>query len=61
MFELNEATNKGGAALFSGTALNADWYNNKDLSGNDAGVDCDGVADNKNGGICVNVGDNFSI
>ena len=58
MFELNEASNKGGAVLFDGP--NVHWYNNKDiLFGNDAGEGCDGV--DVDGQPCFNVGDNFSV
>ena len=59
MFELNEASNNGGAAQFD-SVTSVDWYNNKDLLfGNDAGEDCDGV--DVVGEDCFNVGDNFSI
>jgi len=57
VFELNEASTFGGAALFFDTDV--DWYNNKDLLfGNDAGEDCNGVEVD---GDCFNVGDNFSF
>ena len=58
VFELNEASNTGGAALFEN--VNVAWYNNKELLlGNDAGVGCDGA--NVAGGACFSVGDNFSV
>ena len=58
VFELNEALNTGGAALFEN--VNVAWYNNKELLlGNDAGVGCDGA--NVAGGACFSVGDNFSV
>ena len=58
VFELNEASNIGGAAQFrNGASVN--WYNNKELLfGNDAGVGCDGVSVD---GACDSVGDNFSF
>ena len=59
VFELNEASNGGGAAEFDGA--NVAWYNNKELLfGNDA-LDCDGVASAICGAVCKSVGDNFSI
>ena len=66
VFELNEATNNGGAALlfFLRRAGSVDWYNNKELLfGNDAGVFCDGVADFIAGrpAACSSVGENFSL
>ena len=58
IFELNEASNIGGAAQFQGVS-SVDWYNNKEiLFGNDAGEDCDGV--NVEGKDCFSIGD-FSI
>ena len=62
VFELNEASNQGGAALVELDspigALGVDWINNKELLfGNDAGT-CDGVF--LQGSGCFNVGDNFS-
>ena len=60
VFELNEATNDGGAALFDDDVSSVAWYNNKELLfGNDAGVLCDGVSVVEV--ECFNVGDNFSI
>ena len=57
VFELNEVSNIGGAALFE-VVTSVDWYNNKELLlGNDA-LDCDGVSVD---GACDSVGDNFSI
>ena len=58
VFELNEASNDGGAAQFVNPD-SVDWYNNKELLlGNDA-LDCDGA--NVAGEDCFSVGDNFSI
>ena len=58
VFELNEASNDGGAAQFEDVSSVA-WYNNKELLfGNDAGVGCDGVSVD---GACDSVGENFSI
>ena len=58
VFELNEASNVGGAALLEGISSVA-WYNNKELLfGNDA-LDCDGAK--VFGGDCFGVEDNFSI
>ena len=64
VFELNEASNVGGAAVFelhlfvSGTSVA--WYNNKELLfGNDGGVGCDGA--NVVEEDCFSVGDNFSL
>ena len=60
VFELNEASNTGGAALFEN--VNVAWYNNKELLlGNDAGVGCDGVAVGTFSPDCSSVEDNFSI
>ena len=57
IFELNEASNIGGAAQFQGVS-SVDWYNNKELLfGNDA-LACDGV--NVEGKDCFSIGD-FSI
>jgi len=59
VFELNEATNDGGAAQLQFVSSVA-WYNNKELLfGNDAVVDCDGA--NVVGERCFSVGENFSI
>ena len=56
LFESNEASNVGGAALLG----NVGWYNNKELlSGNDSGEDCGGAKVVT--GDCFNVTDNFSI
>ena len=58
VFELNEASNVGGAAQFEFRSSVA-WYNNKELLfGNDA-LDCDGAKVVP--GDCFNVGDNFSL
>jgi len=61
VFELNEAANDGGAALFRFQSTpSVDWYNNKELLfGNDADEECDGA--NVAGEDCFNVGDNFSF
>lgn len=60
VFELNEASKDGGAALFDSCCNFVVWYNNKDLLfGNDAGELCDGVAVVDED--CFNVGDNFSV
>ena len=59
VFELNEASNVGGAALLDDESSVA-WYNNKELLfGNDAGVDCNGA--NVVGERCFSVGENFSV
>ena len=59
VFELNEASNDGGAAQLQSTTSVA-WYNNKELLfGNDADEECDGA--NVAGEDCFNVGDNFSF
>ena len=62
VFELNEASETGGVALFAtGAASSFVWYNNKVL-GNDAGEDCDGAKKYPIvGGDCFNVTDNFSL
>ena len=61
VFELNEASNVGGAALFEDVSSVA-WYNNKELLfGNDAGIDCGGVAVGTISPDCSSVEDNFSI
>ena len=61
VFELNEASNVGGAALFEDVSSVA-WYNNKELLfGNDAGIDCGGVAVGLTLPTCLGVGDNFSV
>ena len=65
VFELNEASNIGGAARFQ-SLLSVAWYNNKELLfGNDA-LDCDGVSVvgvDANGfnlpAACFSIGDNF--
>ena len=58
VFELNEASNYGGAALFDEDS-SVGWYNNKELLfGNDAGELCDGVE--VVGRDCFSVEDNFS-
>ena len=68
IFELNEASNIGGAANFftNGRLSTVNWVYNKDLLfGNDASIDCDGVKVNDPevpaGRDCFNVGDNFSV
>ena len=58
VFELNEASNDGGAAQFVDTS-SVDWYNNKELLFGNDGVDCDGAK--VVGGDCFNVGENFSF
>jgi len=59
VFELNEVSSEGGAALF-GFSTSVAWYNNKELlSGNDAGIDCDGA--NVVGERCFSVEENFSL
>ena len=59
VFDLNEASDVGGAAQFN-DAFSVAWYNNKELLfGNDAGEDCDGVGDIV--GDCFNVTDNVSL
>ena len=61
VFELNEASNVGGAALFEDVSSVA-WYNNKELLfGNDAGIDCGGVAVGITSPTCSSVEDNFSV
>ena len=64
VFELNEASNEGGAAQFVSTTSSTTsvaWYNNKELLfGNDAGIDCDGGAMGFNPPACFNVTENFS-
>ena len=66
IFELNEASNIGGAANLStnGAESTINWVYNKDLLfGNDAGEDCDGVKVlDPDDALrdCFNVGDNFS-
>ena len=60
VFELNEASNVGGAATFLDTQ-SVGWYNNKDLLfGNDAGEDCGEVSVGFPP-VCSSVGDNFSV
>lgn len=67
VFELNEASNAGGAAATNakGTgSLKVNWVNNKELLlGNTAGEVCDGVVRSSIGGIgkCASVADNFII
>ena len=63
VFELNEASNGGGAALFEDVNdASVAWYNNKELLfGNDAGEDCDGVAVGLTSPTCFSVEDNFSV
>ena len=59
VFELNEATRDGGAAMFD--ASSGAWYNNKELLfGNDGDDDCDGVTV-RDDFACFNVGENFSF
>jgi hypothetical protein len=68
VFELNEASNVGGAVqfvkFFSGGTLRVKWFNNKELLlGNDAEEGCDGGAKLDTDDevlVCFNVGDNFS-
>ena len=68
VFELNEASNSGGAVDFvkfdSESTLSVKWINNKELLlGNDAEEDCDGGAKFDTDDevlVCFNVGDNFS-
>ena len=67
VFELNEASNAGGAAATNAKgsgSLNVNWVNNKELLlGNTAGEVCDGVVRSSIGGIgkCASVADNFII
>lgn len=66
VFELNEASNDGGAAAVNGVGsgfLKVNWVNNKELLlGNTAGEDCDGVVRSSIGGTsCASVADNFII
>ena len=58
VFELNEASDTGGAALIADVSRRSvKWINNKEfLFGNDAG-NCDGESVEGEG--CFNVGDNF--
>ena len=60
VFELNEASSFGGAALIRSSSVA--WYNNKELLfGNDDGIDCGGVAVGLPSPTCFGVEDNFSV
>ena len=63
VFELNEASNDGGAALIkesSGGKAKVGWINNNELLfGNIAGERCGDIFDASD--TCVSVGDNFSV
>ena len=64
VFELNEASNEGGAAQLFSIVTSVAWYNNKELLfGNDADADedCDGGAVGSNPPACFSVGENFSM